>query len=566
MGINHDIAAHSVLFPNGNRARLLSPPSDQSAKETVARLGISVPRPVVLILGGADEFDASMSARLGPHLAAIVRAAGSAQATIIDGGTQSGVMDLMGREVARAGYRPLLIGVAPAALVTYPESREAGDSEQVPLEPNHSHFVLGSTDEWGSETELLFQLAEEIAAGLPVIAVVVNGGETTRSELESCLDHKWCAIVLRGTGRFADELYRAFERDHESASRLSFLPLDGPDKETELMVTSHLAPSEILEEARELLWLYDFNAQQQQRSFRRLQLAALILALAATCLAIVQNLLERAGTLGNQPVLTNLLHYVLVLLPISVGVIISGLGRFRPGNKWVALRASAEAVRRELFLLRTKRIDEAESKGDTERQMAERLKLIRKHLMATDVKLESLRAPGPPANSVDSSVPKDDGLTRLTGDRYITVRLSHQLRYFKDRATKLAKTLTRLRWLILILGGAGTLLAAAGLEIWIALTTTLTAALVTYLEYEQVESSLVSYNRAATELENVELQWRALTPDARSSPGEIQRLVRRTEKILHTEQRTWTREMEQALDQLRIQQEKAGEGQEIGES
>ncbi|MGH2703062.1 MAG: hypothetical protein ACRDJ2_14975, partial [Actinomycetota bacterium] len=95
MGTNPDTATHSVLFPNGNRARLLTPASDQSAKETVAGLGISIPRPVVLILGGADEFDASMSAGLKPHLAAIVRAAGSAQATIIDGGTQSGVMDLM---------------------------------------------------------------------------------------------------------------------------------------------------------------------------------------------------------------------------------------------------------------------------------------------------------------------------------------------------------------------------------------------------------------------------------------------------------------------------------------
>ncbi|MGH2702765.1 MAG: DUF4231 domain-containing protein [Actinomycetota bacterium] len=507
-----------------------------------------------------------MSAGLKPHLAAIVRAAGSAQATIIDGGTQSGVMDLMGREVAQERYRPLLLGVAPAALVRYPESRETGSSKLVPLEPNHSHFVLTATDEWGSETELLFQLAEEIASGLPVVAVVVNGGENTRTELASCLDHKWFAIVLRGTGRLADELYRSFERNHESANSLSFLPLDGPDQETELMVTSHLAPSEILEEARELLWLYDFNAQQQQKSFRRLQLATLILALSATCLAIVQNLLERAGTLGGQPVLSNLLHYVLVLLPITVGVITAGLGRFRPGNKWVALRASAEAVRRELFLLRTKRIDDAESKGDTERRMAERLKLIRQHLMATDVNLESLKAPSPLANSVDRSVPEDNGLTRLTGDRYVAVRLNHQLRYFKERATKLAKALRRLRWLILILGGAGTLLAAAGLEIWIALTTTLTAALVTYLEYEQVESTLVSYNRAATELENVELQWRALTPKARSSPEEIQRLVRRTEKILHTEQRTWTREMEQALDQLRAQQEKAGEAQEIGES
>src|SRR6185295_9926627 len=78
---------------------------------------------------------------------------------IIDGGTHAGIMALMGDGVAGRGYRTELIGVAPANKVTYPESKSTAET---PLEPNHSHFVLVEGNEWGSETAMLFSLANAL--------------------------------------------------------------------------------------------------------------------------------------------------------------------------------------------------------------------------------------------------------------------------------------------------------------------------------------------------------------------------------------------------------------------
>jgi hypothetical protein len=136
-------------------------------------------------------------------------------ALIVDGGTQSGVMAIMGEAVARCGRGCQLLGIAPAGKVTYPGApSEAGIADGASLEPNHSHFVLVESNEWGSETGKMLELAR--AFDVPIVVILVNGGAIATEEALQSVRNGWRLFVLEGSGRFADELSAAV-RDSQFA-------------------------------------------------------------------------------------------------------------------------------------------------------------------------------------------------------------------------------------------------------------------------------------------------------------------------------------------------------------
>jgi truncated hemoglobin YjbI len=145
----------------------------------------------------------------------------------------------------------------------------------------------------------------------------------------------------------------------------------------------------------------------------------------------------------------------------------------------------------------------------------------------------------------------DDGFSELTADRYVEVRLDDQLKYFKNTALKLERQLKLLQWLILIIGGVGTFLAAIDKQVWIALTTAVAAALTTYLGYRQTESSLMKYNQAKTDLDNVKAWWTALSAEEQATQDNVDSLVDHTEQVLKSELDGWVQQMQNALADLR---------------
>lgn len=98
-----------------------------------------------------------------------------------------------------------------------------------------------------------------------------------------------------------------------------------------------------------------------------------------------------------------------------------------------------------------------------------------------------------------------------------------------------------------IAGGAGTLLAAAGFELWVTLTTTIFTSCVTYLEYEQTEMTLRKYNIVATLLENVKNWWISLTPEEKEQQHNKDRLVVTTESALREEGSGWMSLLQDAV-------------------
>lgn len=205
---DHNSGKKEIVFANGNHARLVASPDGTPVASVLKALEIEQPKTLIMLAGGA----ASLDETLRPHLVqlfsrGIAPAAADTDALIIDGGTEAGTMAMMGQGVAEAGRNSILLGVAAAGKVTYPGGPAEGRIEDsAPLDPNHSHFVLVESDEWGGETETMYELAEELGKEIPVLTILVNGGQVAKREVLQSVRRGWPIIVIEGTGRLADEI------------------------------------------------------------------------------------------------------------------------------------------------------------------------------------------------------------------------------------------------------------------------------------------------------------------------------------------------------------------------
>ncbi|MDQ4068012.1 MAG: DUF4231 domain-containing protein [Actinomycetota bacterium] len=570
MGSTIPIIGKTVEFPNGNRATVVEAADGVPPRAVLDELRLEPPGALVLVLGAATGLDPTvvpvLSELLSLHLAPVAR---HTAAVVMDGGTDAGAMAVLGAALWDRGPYRALVGVAPGALVSYPGAPPDGD--MAALEPHHSHFVLTPGDRWGDETELLFALADELAATVPVVAVLAGGGPVATQEVLQAVRRRWPVLVVSGTGGLADEVARSVEgrrdgRDAtvddpvvtEIASRgdIEVVPLREPSNLGATLVR-RLRPNPSLELAWEQFAVLDQNAIRQQREFRRLQAVILVLGVVATLLAVTEGTLEAERVLDNHWV-RDALRYFVIMVPIALAGLLTASARFGAGSKWVVLRGSAEAVKREIYRYRS-RVgvygDAAHARTPRQVRLADRVGTISGAVMKTDVNMAALHpytGPLPPPGSVATG---DDGFSVLTPDRYVELRLRHQAAWYQRKVVEVATTLRRLRWAIIAIGGLGTFLAAIGLELWIAVTTSVVGAMTTYLGFMQVEGTLLHYNQAAGDLETIRRWWTALPESAKQRPANVNRLVEQSERVMQSESAGWLQEMQDVMAELRRQQE-----------
>jgi hypothetical protein len=313
--------------------------------------------------------------------------------------------------------------------------------------------------------------------------------------------------------------------------------------------------------------LYDENAVRERRGFLQLELAILAVGLATTLLALLQNEVVTRGLLSSNSVAARTIHTLVIVLPITLAALLGMAARFRVGNKWVDLRKGAEGVKREICLYRVR----AGSYGHTnpsrltrEELLVQNVSAIGRGVMQTEVSRMALRDPPKGTATKPALAAGDDGVSEMGSADYIRFRVDDQIDYYRRQVARRGRTLRWLLSLIFLAGGAGTLLAALNVDVWIAMTTAVVGAVTTYLGYEQVENLLVSYNQAMSGLVAVKGWWLSLAPRERGSNATKERLVRQTERILQKEQGGWVEDMTEALDQLRDEEEK--EAKELSDS
>ncbi|MCO7219369.1 hypothetical protein [Klenkia sp. PcliD-1-E] len=169
--------------------------------DAVVALGLPTGVPVLVVVGGAGGVDAADAAEIDRLVAEVVlpavRACG---ASIVDGGTDSGVMRSIGRAASVSGWTGPLVGVAVGALVGV---------GRVPLEPHHTHVVLVDGDDWGDETVPLADVAGAIAVSAPTATLLLNGGPVSRDDVAQSRLRGRTVLVAGSTGRLARELAAA---------------------------------------------------------------------------------------------------------------------------------------------------------------------------------------------------------------------------------------------------------------------------------------------------------------------------------------------------------------------
>ena len=170
-------------------------------------LGLGDARPTLVLVGGAQGIDEDEAARLKPFFAELARTADNLGAAVVDGGTDAGVIRLLGRARAESGGSFPLVGVVAGALVAPPGAAAGG--EGAPLEPHHSCFVLVPGRRWGDEVVWIARVAELLAGDRPSLTLLVNGGDVSFDDVTESVKAGRPVLVVGGTGRAADALAAA---------------------------------------------------------------------------------------------------------------------------------------------------------------------------------------------------------------------------------------------------------------------------------------------------------------------------------------------------------------------
>lgn len=188
---------------------------DDNPHDVIKAFGISTPRPTISITGGAGAMSEADVQRTRDIIEAVAAFAEKHDCTLVDGGTEAGVMQMIGEARKKLNFKFPLIGVAPHNKVSYP-MHESTTSE-AELEDGHSHFVLVDADDWGDESKMLVGITRSIANGQrPKVGILINGGkiaerETYLASADGDAANRIPVLVLNGSGRTATRISNALK-------------------------------------------------------------------------------------------------------------------------------------------------------------------------------------------------------------------------------------------------------------------------------------------------------------------------------------------------------------------
>jgi hypothetical protein len=178
----------------GDKTRNAAHISDNTEIEkALDELQIPHPKPVIVLVGGANKFPMRKAIRI------VARLAEATHSVVVDGGTQAGIMQEIGRQRKQNKFSFPLIGVVFDSLLMQEEPGSI-------LDPNHTHFFLIPGNDWGAESAWISKIGTAIAGDQKSITVLVNGGNISKTDVEYSLLENRPTFVMRGTGRMADEI------------------------------------------------------------------------------------------------------------------------------------------------------------------------------------------------------------------------------------------------------------------------------------------------------------------------------------------------------------------------
>lgn len=226
--------AFTIDFGEGKFSPAIRIGPDDDPKLIIERFGLITPRPTIFITGGASQMsDEDIERTREIVYDGIAYFAETHNLTVIDGGTEAGVMQMIGEARKNRGYKFPLIGVCPESKISYPGYQNP--AQEAVLEDGHSHFVLIDAPEWGDESQMIVNLTRAIANGLPMIGILINGGKIAERDVYLATtqgDNRVPILVLDGSGRTATNIANAFKTGQAASDIIKAIIAGGDIKLT----------------------------------------------------------------------------------------------------------------------------------------------------------------------------------------------------------------------------------------------------------------------------------------------------------------------------------------------
>jgi len=282
----------------------------------------------------------------------------------------------------------------------------------------------------------------------------------------------------------------------------------------------------------------------------RLRRWVALLGVLATLFALLSQMYPE-----NWPVLGSYaLKIVLIMTPILGSVLAAFVNKFYSSGDWLALRAGAEGILREMYTYRTILQKQPTRRDWLETRINEIQRQIYRNL-GGELVLKPYTGPIPP-NYDPNDPSSDSGFDDLNGDSYYKYRLEQQLTWHVSRVGRFERDRRRLQWGILLAGGMGAFLAAWGepLTIWVAFTASIAAALSGWNELRNLDAAVKNYSKVILELGILQDHWKNLEPEEKTD-SEFYQMVRATEELLWSQNIEYIKAMQEALASTRADEE-----------
>jgi hypothetical protein len=202
-------SSFTINFRNDRTAQVLKLMADQDLAVALSAIGLTENHPVLVVIGGASLISEEDLQRLQRLFSEVLAPLAQKLGLIVaDGGTDAGVMRLMGNAREEISGTFPLVGFSPDGLVKLPDD-ETSSTELTDLEPHHTHFFLVPGDQWGDESRWLARIASQMAGNYPSVTVLINGGSIALIDAMENLRVHRPLLVIEGSGRLADEIAKA---------------------------------------------------------------------------------------------------------------------------------------------------------------------------------------------------------------------------------------------------------------------------------------------------------------------------------------------------------------------
>ncbi|MEH2244866.1 hypothetical protein [Nostoc sp.] len=212
-----------LTFDSGQTALAIRVEQEAELPDALEAIGLGSSRSVLVVVGGASNISEADFLRIQRLFTEVLAPIAESLGTyVVDGGTDAGVMQLMGEARTQIGAKFALIGVTPESKVALPNQQES-TADLTPLEQNHTHFVLVPGNNWGDESAWISRVATVLANNAASLTVLLNGGEITFEDAFSSVNTGRLVVVIAGSGRTADILADALrgKTTNERAKKLA---------------------------------------------------------------------------------------------------------------------------------------------------------------------------------------------------------------------------------------------------------------------------------------------------------------------------------------------------------